>query len=526
MGQIMKNAKMSFFLFACLFLLNVDSLPQESTHFSRIELSVKGQVLLIIPSDLNGDSLKDLIVTYRTGFSFEVERWLSIFFQRKGGAFNSSPDIILKVPEESSIIDVANIDDTLGEEIIFFTTKGISVYRELSPKKPPQLESILDVESITKVAAKKDLSYLDYCRDWLGLGKSELMIPGFLFSAFVDSHFLNEIISGRKLKAKADPDSNYDQDRKHDWLPQLEIGSFSEYSVGRQDALLSCFAFPSIFSLDENGDQLKDIIALKENRLFVFHQDRDHKLPASPSKIINLEVLTPEEKGLDLVRFSVILDDLNGDGIADAFARKMRVEGFANFVGDARIFFGKKEKGISEKPDQILTIPYGYYALAHALDYDGNGSKEISIFSVKLGLWGYVKMFLTHRLKVHVNIFMLDENERYPYAPALTDSYSVKIDLSREFDIPVYRIADFNGDQIQDLLFGTEKDELSVFMGTGMKKNKLFSKEASDFFTVDPYPRIAMTSLKDDEYQDLIFFYPVGKKSKGKIILMKNNRIW
>ena len=84
-----------------------------------------------------------------------------------------------------------------------------------------------------------------------------------------------------------------------------------------------------------------------------------------------------------------------------------------------------------------------------ALDYDGNGKKEISIFSVKLGLWGYVKMFLAHRLKVHVHIFMLDENQRYPLAPTLTDSYSVKIDLSREFDIPIYRVADFNGDGIK-----------------------------------------------------------------------------
>ena len=59
-----------------------------------------------------------------------------------------------------------------------------------------------------------------------------------------------------------------------------------------------------------------------------------------------------------------------------------------------------------------------------------------------------------------------------------------------------------------------------------LKKNKLFSKVPSDAMAVDPYPRIAITSLKDDEYQDLIFFYPMGTESKGKIILMENNRIW
>ncbi len=524
--ESMKIARVSF-LFSIIFLLiTINGFPQEPSHFSRMDLSVKGRILRIVPSDLNGDSLKDLIVAYRTGYSFDTERWLAVFFQTKAEVFNFSPDVVWRVPEEGSIIDVANIDEQEGEEIILFTTEGVSCYKEMSAKEPPLLEDLIDVDSVTKVAPKEDLSYADYCKDWMGRGKSELLIPGFLTSAFIDSHLLNKILSEKKLPKNSDRPINLERGPHNRLFQKLEIPSFSHYVPGMQEALFSSFAFPSVSSLDENGDQLKDIIALRENRLFVFHQGKDHKLPTSPSKVIELDVLNPREKESGRTRYAVLLDDINEDGVADAYSWKMRAEGFANFVGDSKVFFGKRRTGIGEKPDHILTIPHGYYISTNARDYDGDGKKEISIFSIKFGLWGYVKMFLTHKLKVYINIFKLDQEGRYSTAPTLTDSYSIKIDLSRGFDIPAYQISDFNGDQIQDLIFGTEKDEVSIFLGTGMKNNKLFFKDPSDSIVVDPYAVIIADSLKGDEYNDLIFFYTAGVKSRGKIILMKNNRIW
>lgn len=509
---------------ACFLLIRADNLSKES-HFSRFDLSMEGKILQIIPSDLNGDSLKDLIVIYRTGYSFNIERWLAVFFQTSHGRFNSSPDRVWKIPENSSIIDVCNIDEAADEEIIFLTTNGVSYYKGISVKVPPQLKRLLDVSSIAKVAAKKEISQLDFCKDWLGKEKSEFLIPGFTFTTFVDSRLLDEITSGEPSVRK----SGFSKDIEHwpDELHQkLDIPSFASYSPGSHGSLFSSFAFPDIFSLDENGDQLKDIIALREDRLFIFHQTQDHKLPTSPSKVIDLNILTPEEKASDQTYFSVTLDDLNGDNIADAYVWKMRTEGFANFVGDVRIFFGKKETGLSKNPDLILTIPDGYYVLTGARDHDGDGKKEISIFSIKLGLWGYVKMFVTHKIKVYINIFIPDKNGNYPSVPSLSESYSIRIDLSRGFDIPAYRVADLNGDRILDLIFGTEKDEISIFIGTGMKDNKIYSKEASDIFSVDPHPRVVVDSLENDEFNDIAFYYPLGEQSKGKIILMKNNRIW
>jgi hypothetical protein len=526
LDEITRMARVGILILIGFFFLNAHGQTQDSSHFSRMGLAVKGQILRIIPSDLNGDSLKDLMVVYRTGFSFNTERWLAVFIQTKGEAFHPSPDIIWEAPEECSIIDVANIDGSAGEEIILLTTNGVSCYREISVKEPPLLEKLIDVDSVTKVPAKKDLFYFDICKDWLGRGKSELLIPGFLTSTFIDSHFLEKILSGKKLPKKLDSPSSLQKGSDDELFHKLEIPSFSHYVPGTQEALFSSFAFPSVSSLDENGDHFKDIIALRENRLFIFHQGQDHKLPASPSKIVELDILTPEEKESNMTHYSVALDDINGDGIADAYAWKMRAEGFANFVGDSRIFFGKKGTGLGEKPDHVLTIPHGYYVSTNSRDYDGDGKKEISLFSIKFGLWGYIKMFLTHKLKVYINIFKLDQDLRYSDIPVLTDSYSIKIDLSREFDIPAYQIADFNGDRNQDLVLGTKMNEFSLFLGTGMKNDMLFFKDPSDSITVDAYPVIAANSLKGDEYNDLIFFYTSGSKSKGKIIVMKNNRIW
>ena len=69
--------KMLYFLLICFFPFEVCA--QGAGLFSAQSLNVEGRVLCVIPTDLNGEGLFEIVVVSKTGIYPEEKRWISIY---------------------------------------------------------------------------------------------------------------------------------------------------------------------------------------------------------------------------------------------------------------------------------------------------------------------------------------------------------------------------------------------------------------------------------------------------------------
>src|SRR3990172_7877146 len=69
-------------------LLNAASKTED---FSLSKLGVAGEILGLIPADLDRDSLVDIVVFHKKGLPPQETRWVSVFWQSANGTYGTAP---------------------------------------------------------------------------------------------------------------------------------------------------------------------------------------------------------------------------------------------------------------------------------------------------------------------------------------------------------------------------------------------------------------------------------------------------
>lgn len=459
-----------------------------------------GRVREVAAIDLDGDGLLDLAALSVTGQASDAVHHLSIYWQRSGNSFPEQPDTVWDLDRRIVLLDLSVEGGPAREPAAVYSlgADGVSMHRFRRRDGAVESTAVLSAPLHYLIPGDEWMVVDDFVRDWRGRGP-EILIPGF-------------------------PHPRLFRPGETDWAEgtPLEVEPVATYWVRGSDkevrgaALNAQYSFPVPVSADQNGDGKREIAFVERNRVTVFETDlAPEGGKRVEKKVYPIRILTDEEAKSD--RFSVRprLIDLTGDGRADLVVVVFRDTGIFQLEGRILVYFCKVDGSFVSRPDQVIEIDNALYNLAHVLDLDGNGTREIVIPSARLGLWGYLRLLTTHKASFAFNTVAYDGESGFDLEAMATDSMTAR--LSRRYDLPVIKLEDMDGDGLVDVLIGTGEDRVCIHDGLS-DENRRFRSKASSCFEADPYARYVIADLDGNGRKDLIRHNPTSE-DPGKIVL-------
>src|SRR5579883_248454 len=107
-------------------VLSLPALAESRSRFAVQTLGVDGDVLSVVPADLDGDGRKNLLVAFKRGVPRKEERLLAIFWNQ-GDSFSAKPDVELPAEADACAFDVGDIDGQPGAELLWVGARGVQM---------------------------------------------------------------------------------------------------------------------------------------------------------------------------------------------------------------------------------------------------------------------------------------------------------------------------------------------------------------------------------------------------------------
>ena len=115
-----------FFVLTCLFSL--EGYSEGADLFAAQSLLVEGRKLCVIPTDLDGQGMFEIVVVSKTGVYPKEKRWISIFKADTSGQYSTTAGQRWEIDHTAAIIDVGDVAPSPGKEIFYLTGDGIRYY--------------------------------------------------------------------------------------------------------------------------------------------------------------------------------------------------------------------------------------------------------------------------------------------------------------------------------------------------------------------------------------------------------------
>jgi hypothetical protein len=421
-------------------------------HRVRVEGEIKG----VRAADLEGDGRNEMLVSFTTHQGNEMIRTLHVYGWA-GQGIGETPSLrnAWKVSPEAVFWDTGPADVGSGKNSCYFlSADGLS---ELSGGVQDGLVPTLRIEAPVFVSTgqEDEFLWLDAIRDWDGDGRVEAMLPlgrearfyrrtGEAGWEMVDSvrlepfpYYNNNILFGRK------------------------VGSYQYLAV---------VFYPLLEPADLNGDGRKDLIVLRNGKGFCYLRREDGKLDDEPV-VWDLEIRSEQEILRRRATLCYRVVDLNRDGLADVVVHKIGMQ-FVSWSAETAIFLGRADGAGPKEPDQRFPSR-GFFSGVSVEDLDGDGYAEMTRWSVKMGVWPLVDIFLRKVVHLKSQFYYASWPEGFP--PKATSER--EFDLHIDSDRPDYirglvpnTKGDFNQDGLRDLVAGKGEDELGIYLGHPERK--------------------------------------------------------
>lgn len=468
----------------------------------------------ILPANILPANGKELITF---GVDELQQKWLTVFtFNKTQGKYIES--FKTKLPGNFLGFDLTqrDVDNQSSQansselqQLMFISSQQLFKFVPSDKLNPFQV--IADIDSISLKPRPDHISDSDFIRDLNGDGLDDIIIYDFshveLFIAQHEGGFLRQ-----NLPIK----------------PQVRL-----YNDGAR------YTQAKLYSADINLDGKPDIVKIGEGELEVYAQlesgnfDPIAKYSSVRLAISGLDWWNKRDAyGEQLDQSSLVyrkveeLKDINNDGLTDMVVRYTKSSGVLDRVNDYEVYLGENIKGklsFPKKPNSVIRAD-GTLTGLEFIDIDSDNKDEVLVAGFDIGLSQIIGALISGNIDQDVYLFKMDENSLFSDDANISKEVELNFSLtSGQSGSPVVKLADLNGDGLQDLLLSDGDDTLQIFLGS--QSERLFTKRSEEINVKLPQDGGMVTSedLNGDGKDDLLIKYgqqdDKSLQNKFKVIL-------
>lgn len=331
-------------------------------NYAAFELRREENWAPIELQDLNGDSLKDIVVS---AYTPELGRELHIFHQQADGSFSANPQRV-EIKTEIIAVGFADLRPVPGKELILFASNGVFSLSTALEGYTGNLALLAEWDLIAAIPNLERVQFTNIPTDINGDGLIDLLLAGddeyglFLgrgaesFELAMTFTTLNEGITPiQRARNDVDLDANLGINAEQGVVFELNLEAptpfegfvevWDQQSTRTNALLRSDQWMPTPSLVQMNNDELLDIVYLNagdsgQGRVNIHIQKASGLFEEYADWIGDLDS-----------RGDLTLTDMNGDGLTDI----LRLSGDGN-NWDARFFLNKGGKFDFDSPDQVM----------------------------------------------------------------------------------------------------------------------------------------------------------------------------
>jgi hypothetical protein len=463
----------------------------------------------VIAADLIAGNGKELIAI---GKDENKKRWLVIY------SLDTENDQYLEIvrtfiPKQFHSFDLSEYKQGQLQNLYFMSSRILAKFQLETLTEVNKFKTVAEIQSIILKNDHEDIQRGDFIQDLNDDALDDAMI-----SNFYNINVLIGQIDGSLIS----------QD-----LPiEPEVNVYSK-SVSYQQTKL--------YLNDINFDNKVDIIKVGEGEMKIYHQLDKGKFEVQATLLnINESINRKDEdreiddvsinSGSDYNRKLEELLDLNVDGITDMVVLYTKNSGVFDIENNYEIYLGKNIEGqliYGEEPTSVIKADGTLMGLKF-VDIDNDEKSEILTAGFEIGVFKIIDVLLTGDIDIDVYLFKMDLDGNFISKPIVSKDVELNFSLSSgQGSIPMFELADINGDGLKDLVLSDSEKELKIYHGQNSKR--LYAKRGVKYKTQLPKngQMVLVNDLNDDGKDDLLFkLPPKDEDSSGgniKVLLSKGS---
>lgn len=270
-------------------------------------------------------------------------------------------------------------------------------------------------------------------------------------------------------------------------------------------------------------DDRVDIAVWRGDRLLVYAQQAGDRFEGEPRSVpLALGLLSEAEmqnrtQGFGAVNQEGLVDtrilqieDLNGDGLPDILTESLLNLGVFDKENDFHLHLGRRDGEMInyfEAEDALLASSGLQYGLV-TTDLDGDGRQDLYVRKVRMSFGRVIRALLAGNVPLQLHFYRMTDEDTYPDDANYVTKTNVSFSMSSgQVDIPAIKVADFDGDGLEDLLMQTDSEQLEF--RRGVRSDELFADDAIDINLALPRngELVTVETLDDDDRADLVLRY-------------------
>lgn len=367
--------------------------------------------------------------------------------------FNSNT---VAIPDDAQFFQLANLAGMTNTQLVFLGIDGISA---LDPATN-QVRRLLQTESIYRVVDSSRLRSADFVVD-LGSGLSDFIVPDFQYT--------------------------------HLYRQQTD-GSFKHFALKVPALVVSWRNEPRYeprrhFLADVNADSMTDLVFVWQGRFHSFLQLQDGSF-STTSQLTDWPVVLSTEQEADqrndagrsytgqFIDTLRDITDIDADGVVDLVVNREQLADALERNNSFRVYFGAITKNglqFNAEPDTQINTETSPIDVFMA-DINGDGRQDFYIPSTHFGVGTIIRVLLRGSANLDIDFFLLDQNRQYPAKATFRQQATIDVSISNfRFDMPLFQVADADGNSRKSLYVGDGQDTLKRYMPDS---KRLFSKKS------------------------------------------------
>ena len=447
---------------SCIISLSLSGLFGKD-NFSITEFSLPSEVSTVFIEDWNGNGRKDILVL--------TDSLWYIYFQSHDGWKPENADLVFPPPQAAIVYDFGNVDDKSDNELVYFSTAGVFKVKIGSPNSEP-------------ILLFKTKTLFDQFHD--SLSKKEDGFSGMRFTFLMEfkkgkTDIVVPTLEGFEIWER---NETFQFSHKLAGVGSREIKSLTAVGIS------GVYTIKDYRLIDVNKDGEKEFMFNNDDHFSIYLKNPSTQSPE------RLDIPFPEtllkkskkEKPPTISK----LEDINNDGVVDIVATKVATQSLFSFRTHIQTYFGAMDN--SQFPP-ILTYSDspGHVAVVEGISTAGfHPDFNLDVYSIdKSGLYGK-----TPEKQIAFSMFFsLASSEG-------STAGSTMLNMN----------ADFNGDDINDLIVMSDDDELTIILGD---EKDYFDYDHSIEFESDILKKHFRTKFEDlnsDKKTDLIMIFPEDRQ--------------